>query len=319
MRLRLAMTGGLVLPLATLAVTGLPGGHASAATTPLPMNGEFLSSIPAATTTSGTCDPSTGGTFSFTISGVASGPYTGTFTESGTVTLGPQNIPNPLAPGQFRAEVLSFSADFTITSALGTVTGHKELPSGAGQPVDSGNAGGCLTTSGLAISQVLTSRLTYTATTPTGDDSGSSFVDMNTYPVPPTGGSSNEFREGFSSSNPTTAPQCADGVDNDGDGKVDYPADPGCSSATDDSESPDPVIQPQCSDGVDNDADGKVDYPADPGCSSATDNTESPDPVPTTPTSTDQCKKDGWKTFTSPAFKNQGDCVSFVATKGKNT
>jgi hypothetical protein len=32
----------------------------------------------------------------------------------------------------------------------------------------------------------------------------------------------------------------------------------------------------------------------------------------TTPTNKDQCKKDGWKTFTTPVFKNQGDCVSFV-------
>jgi hypothetical protein len=42
-------------------------------------------------------------------------------------------------------------------------------------------------------------------------------------------------------------------------------------------------------------------------------------PAPTTsvPTSKDQCKNGGWKTFT-PAFKNQGDCVSFVATNGKN-
>jgi hypothetical protein len=41
-------------------------------------------------------------------------------------------------------------------------------------------------------------------------------------------------------------------------------------------------------------------------------------PAPTTPTSKDQCKNGGWKTFTNPAFKNQGDCVSFVATGGKN-
>src|SRR5262249_23553779 len=34
------------------------------------------------------------------------------------------------------------------------------------------------------------------------------------------------------------------------------------------------------------------------------------------PTSKDQCKKDGWKTF--GVFKNQGDCVSFVATGGAN-
>ena len=41
-------------------------------------------------------------------------------------------------------------------------------------------------------------------------------------------------------------------------------------------------------------------------------------PAPTTPTSKDQCKNGGWKTFTNPKFKNQGDCVSFVATGGKN-
>ena len=34
------------------------------------------------------------------------------------------------------------------------------------------------------------------------------------------------------------------------------------------------------------------------------------------PTSKDQCKKGGWESF--GVFKNQGDCVSFVATRGKN-
>ena len=34
------------------------------------------------------------------------------------------------------------------------------------------------------------------------------------------------------------------------------------------------------------------------------------------PTSNDQCKDGGWKNY--PQFKNQGDCVSFVATGGKN-
>jgi hypothetical protein len=36
------------------------------------------------------------------------------------------------------------------------------------------------------------------------------------------------------------------------------------------------------------------------------------------PTSKDQCKHGGWKKFTNPVFKNQGDCVSYVATHGKN-
>jgi hypothetical protein len=41
-------------------------------------------------------------------------------------------------------------------------------------------------------------------------------------------------------------------------------------------------------------------------------------PAPSAPTSKDQCKNGGWQTFTNPSFKNQGDCVSFVATGGKN-
>jgi hypothetical protein len=34
------------------------------------------------------------------------------------------------------------------------------------------------------------------------------------------------------------------------------------------------------------------------------------------PTSKDQCKNGGWRNY--PDFKNEGDCVSFVTTKGKN-
>lgn len=35
------------------------------------------------------------------------------------------------------------------------------------------------------------------------------------------------------------------------------------------------------------------------------------------PTNKDECKKDGWKSF-GTMFKNQGDCVSFVASTGKS-
>jgi hypothetical protein len=37
---------------------------------------------------------------------------------------------------------------------------------------------------------------------------------------------------------------------------------------------------------------------------------------PPLPTSKDQCKNGDFKSY---GFKNEGDCVSFVATKGKNT
>lgn len=44
------------------------------------------------------------------------------------------------------------------------------------------------------------------------------------------------------------------------------------------------VVAPQCSDGIDNDGDGKIDYPADPGCSSASDTSENTNALPTAPT-----------------------------------
>jgi len=73
---------------------------------------------------------------------------------------------------------------------------------------------------------------------------------------------------------PPPAPQCADGKDNDADGFTDYPNDPGCSSASDNDEYNAPPPAAQCADGKDNDADGFTDYPNDPGCSSASDNDE---------------------------------------------
>lgn len=57
-------------------------------------------------------------------------------------------------------------------------------------------------------------------------------------------------------------PACSDGVDNDGDGATDFPADKGCASRYDDSEKP-----------------------HDPDCTDGKDNSESPDPT-ATPTST---------------------------------
>ncbi|HLG24200.1 MAG TPA: PEGA domain-containing protein, partial [Candidatus Nanoarchaeia archaeon] len=75
-----------------------------------------------------------------------------------------------------------------------------------------------------------------------------------------------------SETDPNTLYQCSDGIDNDNDAKIDM-ADPGCTSSTDDSETDTPQ-NPACSDGKDNDGDGKIDYPNDPGCSSTNDNTE---------------------------------------------
>jgi choice-of-anchor B domain-containing protein len=60
--------------------------------------------------------------------------------------------------------------------------------------------------------------------------------------------------------------ECSDGIDDDADGLVDYPADPGCFDSDSLRE------DPGCSDGLDNDGDGAIDWdgagvgPADPTC-----------------------------------------------------
>lgn len=64
--------------------------------------------------------------------------------------------------------------------------------------------------------------------------------------------------------------ECDDGFDNDGDTFADYPDDPGCSSILDDSE----LGSIQCDDGIDNDGDTLVDVANDPGCSDVSDTTE---------------------------------------------
>jgi hypothetical protein len=65
------------------------------------------------------------------------------------------------------------------------------------------------------------------------------------------------------------SPPCSDGVDNDGDGRVDFPSDPECQAASGPTEA-------QCNDGIDNDGDGRVDFPQDLECRSANAPSESP-------------------------------------------
>ena len=66
---------------------------------------------------------------------------------------------------------------------------------------------------------------------------------------------------------------CVNGLDDDGDGRVDYPDDPGCQNRQDrDETDPDPL--PQCADDLDNDGDGLLDFPLDIGCIAASDDDE---------------------------------------------
>jgi len=68
-------------------------------------------------------------------------------------------------------------------------------------------------------------------------------------------------------------PACVDEIDNNGDGNTDFPDDPLCDDADDRSE-----IE-VCQDLADNDGDGLFDYPEDPGCEGPLDDSEVPEPA----------------------------------------
>jgi hypothetical protein len=73
---------------------------------------------------------------------------------------------------------------------------------------------------------------------------------------------------------------CADDRDNDFDGRIDSPSDPGCADAAD----PNERSAQQCDNGLDGDGDGKLDWrgdaTGDPHWVSLSDNNESPPPPP---------------------------------------
>jgi hypothetical protein len=64
------------------------------------------------------------------------------------------------------------------------------------------------------------------------------------------------------------------------------------------------------------DADGdKIGDACDTGGGTDNDGDGIPDTAP--PTDKEHCKNGGWKAYNNPTFKNQGGCVSYVATHGK--
>jgi hypothetical protein len=104
-------------------------------------------------------------------------------------------------------------------------------------------------------------------------------------------------------------PACSDGIDNDRDGKTDYPDDPGCINAGWTHE------QGQCENGVDDDGDGLIDSPADPGCGGkgwwiespqcddGIDNDGNGDPDLADP----ECDGEAWRLTENPACSNGSD------------
>ena len=158
--------------------------------------------------TSANCNPAGSSSFSYQVSGPAAGPYPGTFTETSTVTMGPQNIPagfsNPTAL------ITGWTVSFTITSPAGSVTGTKTLPAGttgvgicttaSQSPVGVEQYAANVVPPGLAYQAMITfSRAQF-------GDHGLSFpVTFNDVPAT---AASNNFNESFTSEQVTTTPLC---------------------------------------------------------------------------------------------------------------
>ena len=145
------------------------------------------------TSVSSTCNPTGVSSASATASGVAIGPYPGTFTATVTTTFGPFSIsPDGVVSG---GAVLSWEETFTIDSPLGQITGTKTLP----QPP--GNTLGFCNFPGGAVVQVLADDLAYDAHLQAESDHGSAGAEFSYSGIL---GAYSNFGETFTSIPPNT-------------------------------------------------------------------------------------------------------------------
>jgi hypothetical protein len=171
----------------------------AAAQAPPTLSGETLTGDPGQTTVS--CQGNLSAfTITWSVSGVATGPYPGTFPETGRHTSGPAT------------DVIE--AEFQIDSPLGNVVGTKRFfPPGAASSLACGNAAGTTGTFSLMTYEA-------TITTPDGHFADRGFADTFVLTTQP-GSGNGTFQETFLSdlsepiptepTQPTDKEQCKDG------------------------------------------------------------------------------------------------------------
>jgi hypothetical protein len=187
------------------------------------LDGESLESslaIPGQETSFGNfvCDKAGSTAVSFTTQGSAFGPYSGTFVESGSFTIGPQTDTSIDTRGV--GAITAFQATFTITSQfpVGTVTGTKQLSPTAPTAPSLAAFGSCDPDGSSPPNDVIAAignpHVVYdaqiNATTGSRTDSGTSGLIVQSIPTPP---SLITFQEGFNST------ACEDGNNGQGMGQ----------------------------------------------------------------------------------------------------
>jgi hypothetical protein len=162
------------------------------------------------------CNPGGISTVSWTSTGTASGPFNGTYTATGSATIGPQVFgdPIPIIPGTLAGPILSFSESFEITSVdpPATITGTKTHQ--PGQDIQQSQG----TCDALGLVVVLATQPFYTAEIEQGynsdEVSGEANVSLFGTPLP------SSFSQVFLSSTPICDDEDDDRLhdgDDDGD------------------------------------------------------------------------------------------------------
>lgn len=197
-----------------LGVAALPA-SAAKLSVPASLDGESFSGTP--TFSNEACNPNEASSFDYSVNGVARGPYAGTFSETGSVTVGPQRSPENSDVGTgtltvYTGTVQTLQATFTIQTSQGVVTGTKTVVA----PIQGAceNSGefqfGPFNQTVPVILRRAYSMLSYTATIPTSKktycDSGSSALFVGEFITPDFGTmQSPTFTESFSSAGSVNA------------------------------------------------------------------------------------------------------------------
>jgi hypothetical protein len=202
---RRALLALLVLVLAALAAQSAAAtGNSETAT----LEGETLFQ-PIGTDVDFDCNPGGISTVSWTSTGTASGPFNGTYTATGSATIGPQTFgdPIPIIPGTLAGPILSFNESFEITSTdpPATITGTKTHQPGQ----DIQQSQGTCAILGLVV--VLATQPLYEAEIEQGSDTqqvaGEANVSLFGLPIP------SSFSQVFLSSTPICEDDDDDGPD----------------------------------------------------------------------------------------------------------